>query len=189
MMTRTQMTTVLQHKINNAVDYLMKQSRSTCPIRLQSPFKQRDSRWFETESIMRDVAEYFASCSRNRDLSSFASRVTKALQTNLAPPLADVHIPTFHFVPQFDVSHSQRDSPLTFATLLSSRTNSAPLHSTHEFGTGAPANPRRPGQPIDTSHLKNLISQFKRHHSHSNLTQTYSKRLERSRENCMASRY
>ena len=180
-----------QPNIDDAVEYLMKHP---CSIPPQSPFNQSDSHWLDTESIMSGVTAYFASCSRNRDLRSFASQVTKVLQTHyLAPPLAEVHIPRFHFVPQFDVSHSQRNSPLTFANLLSSRTNSAPVHSTHKFGTGAPANPRQPGQPICgwlcsiltkiilTRKLENLISQFKRHsHSVLRVTQLYSERLERS---------
>ena len=167
--------------IDDAVDYLMKQSCSSPP---RSPFNQSDSHWLDTEGIMSCVTEYFASCSRNKDLCSFTSRVTKVLQAHLVPPLADVHIPRFHFVPQFnhDVNHHQRDSSLTFASLLSSRTNSAPVHFTRKFGTGAPDNPRRPGQPIDTSNLENLISQFQRHsHSRAVLTQLYSERLERSR--------
>jgi hypothetical protein len=171
-----------ERKIKNAVDYLMNPSQwSSFP--LQSPFNQKDSRWFDTELIMKEVTKYFASCSRNRDLSLFASRVTKTLQRHYsAPPLADGHIPEFHFTPQSDVSHDQRYSPLSFATLLSSRTNSAPLLSTHEFGTGAPANPRRPGQPIDTSHLKTLITQFKRHHRDSDVTKLYIARLKTSRK-------
>jgi hypothetical protein len=167
-----------QQNINNAVDSLMKH---WCSTPLQSPFNQSDSHWLRTESIMSEVAEYFASCSRNRDLYSFASRITTALQTHYCLPPADVHIPRFHFVPQCDVSHSRPYSPITFATLLSSRTNSAPLHSTHEVWNTSPRQSRRPGQPIDTSHLENLISQFKRHHSRSDLTQLYSERLERSR--------
>ena len=164
--------------IDDAVARLMGQSRSISP---RSPFNRSDSYWLDTRKIMSDVTEYFESCSRNRDLSSFASQITKVLQTQyLAPPLADVPIPRFQFVPQFNVSHSQRRSPLTFANLL---TNSAPVHSIHKFGTGAPTNPRRSGQPFDTSNLKDLIHQFNlKPNSHSKLTQLYSKRLERSRE-------
>ena len=169
-----------QPNISDAVRNLMEQS---CSLHPRSPFKQSDSHWLDTKSIMSGVTEYFASCSRNRDLRSFASRVTNVLQTHYLAPLAGVHTPRFHFVRQVHVNHSQRDSPLTFANLLSSRTNSAPVHATHKFGAGAPANPRQPGQSIDTSHLGNLISQFKKRHSHSDpvLTRLYSERLERSR--------
>ena len=165
-----------ENKIDSAVDYFM---QWWCITPLPSPFSQNDSRWFQTGSIMTKLAEYFESCSRNRDLRSFASCITKALQThNLAP--ADVHIPRFRFVPQFDVSRSQQHSPITFATLLSTRSHFASLHSTREFGTEAPTNPRQPGKPMDTSQLRNLISQFQRHHNHSDLTRLYSERLARS---------
>jgi len=130
---------------------------------------------------MRGVTEYFASCSRNKDLSSFVLRVTEALQTYYLGP-TDVHNPEFRFVPQFDVSRSQHNLPFTFASLLSSRTDSAPLHSIRKFGTGAPANPQRPDKSIDTSQLEVLISQFKLNHNHSVLTRLYSERLESSRK-------
>ena len=130
---------------------------------------------------MSDITEYFASCSRNRDLRFFASQVTTVLQANyLAPPLTDVHPPSFHFVLKFDISHSQSDSPPSLSYLLSG-TTSAPVHSVHGFGTGAPTAPRQLGQPIDTSDLEILISQFK-HHSQSVVTQLYGERLEKSRE-------
>ena len=174
--------------VDNAVHYLMNQQRRGV-MPLQSPFNQSDTHWLETESIMSDVARYFASCSHNRDLRSFASRITDVLKTHPLEP-SDVHPSRFQFNAQFDVSHSGRYSALTFATLLSSR---IPPHFTHNFG-------RRP-EPIDTSqleklrsqfkdhhtysvdtsHLEKLISQFKCHHAHSDFTQRYSERLEKSR--------
>ena len=167
-----------KQKINDAVDHLMKQSWCPTP---QPPFN--DSRWFRTESIMSEVKEYFASCSRNRDLSSFATRVTKVLQRHYLAR-ADVHIPRFNFVPQFDVGHGQPYTPITFTSLTSSRRKSAPLHFIHEFGTRALSNPTLPDhlEPLDIRRMTKLISQFKGHHCHSQaaLPQVYSERLERS---------
>ncbi|KAF8962069.1 hypothetical protein BDZ97DRAFT_1759482 [Flammula alnicola] len=170
---------ISRSKIDNAMDYLMKQWPCSSP---QSPFYQYDnSRWFNGERIMSEVAKYFASCSRNCDLRSFASQVTGVLQANyIAPPLIKEQIPRFSFVPQLNVSIVRLDSPFTLANLLSSRTNSAPPRSTRMFGTGAPINSKQPGQPIDTSNLQDLISQFERN-SHSALSRLYSKRLERRR--------
>src|SRR5260221_12500050 len=104
---------------------------------------------------MHDAAEFFASCYRNKDLSSFVSRITLALQTYYLGR-TNVHNPRFRFVPQFDVSRSQHNFPFNFASLLSGRTNSALLHSTRKFGTGAPANPQRPDKSVDTSRLEVL---------------------------------
>jgi hypothetical protein len=168
-------------EIDDAADHLMKQWKSTLP---QSPFHGSNSccQSFKAERIMSDITEYFASCSRNGDLRLFASQVTTVLQANyLAPPLTDVHPPSFHFVLKFDVSHSQSDSSPNLSNLLSGHTNSAPVDSSHKFGSGAPTASRQLGQPIDTSNLENLISQFKRH-SQSVLTHLYGERLEKSRE-------
>ncbi|KAF8970976.1 hypothetical protein BDZ97DRAFT_1901937 [Flammula alnicola] len=170
---------ITQRRINNAADYLMNQWPCSTP---RSPFYQTDdSSWFNTEGIMTNVTEYFASCSRNTDLRSFASQVTTMLQENyIASPLTGGRIPRFRFVPQFDISYGRLDSPCTLANLLSSRMNSAPASSTRKFGKEAPVNPRQLGQPIDTSDLENLVSQFQRN-SPSVLAQLYSERLERSR--------
>ncbi|KAF8956269.1 hypothetical protein BDZ97DRAFT_1925661 [Flammula alnicola] len=171
---------ISQRRINNAADYLMNQWRCSTP---RSPFYQTDdSSWFNTEKIMTGVTAYFASCSRNTDLRSFASQVTTMLEENyVASPLTGGQIPKFRFVPQFDINCGQFDSPFTLANLLySRRTNSGPARSTREFGTEAPINPKAFGKPIDTSDLENLISQFQRN-GPSVLTQLYSQRLESSR--------
>jgi hypothetical protein len=166
-------------RADDAANRLMMECDSSRP---QSPFDQADdSSWFKVKKIMGDVTEYFASCSRNRDLRSFASRVTTILAINYkVSPQQGEQIPRFCFVPQFDMRPGQPDSSFTLANLLSHRAASAPARSSFEIGTGAHVNPRRLGQPIDTSILQNLISQFQSK-SHSKLTQLYSERLESSR--------
>jgi hypothetical protein len=164
-------------RANDAADRLMMECDSSRP---QSPFNQADDpSWFRVEKIMSDVREYFASCSRNRDLRSFASQVTTVLEANykVSPQLSE-QIPRFRFVPQFDISPVHFS--FTLADLLSYRADSAPARSSCETATGAHVKHRPLDQPIDTSILENLISQFQSK-SRSKLTQLYSERLESSR--------
>ena len=150
---------------------------------VKSPFHQhRDLDWFDTEGIMNDVTQYFASCWHNIDLFSFATKATEILQSNyMAPPLTDaIQIPRVYFGPQVNVSIQLLDSPFNLPNLLSSRTSFAPLPSTRKFGTGAPTNFRRLTQPLGTTNLKKLVSQFQQK-NHSVLTQLYTERLESSR--------
>ena len=167
-------------RANDATDRLMVECDSPRPH--SSPFDQADDRdWFKVEKIMSDVTEYFASCSHNRDLRSFASQVTTILEGNYEiSPQRGEQIPGFRFVPQFEVTPSQPDSSFTLANLLSHRADSAPARSSCKVETGAHVKPRPLDQPIDTSILENLISQFQRK-SRSKLTQLYSERLESSR--------
>jgi hypothetical protein len=166
-------------RVNDAADRLMMDCDSSCP---QSPFDQADDTyWFKVEKIMSDVTDYFASCSRNRDLRSFASQVTTILERNYkVSPQRGEHIPRFHFSPQFDIRPGQPDSSFTLAKLLSHRAVSGPARCSFEIVIEAPVGPRPLDQPIDTSILQNLISQFQRK-GRSKLTQLYSKRLESSR--------
>ena len=149
----------------------------------QSPFHQaNDSSWFDTKTIMTTVREYFASCSRNRDLHSFTVDVTTILEANYTPSPLTGQVPRFCFVPQFDICTGQHpDFPFTLENLLSLRLNSAPLYSTYEVGTGAHIDSRPLGEPINTTNLENLISQFRKK-SCSKLAQLYSERLETSRK-------
>ena len=169
----------ISSRANDAADRLMMECNSSSP---QSPFDQADDpNWFKVEKIMSDVTEYFASCSRNRDLRSFASQVTTILEGNYKiSPQRGEQIPGFRFVPQFEVTLSQPDSSFTLENLLFYRADSAPTRSSCEIETGAHVKHRPLDQPIDTSILENLISQFQRK-SRSKLTQLYSERLESSR--------
>jgi hypothetical protein len=165
-------------RTDDATDRLIEQWRS-----LQSPFHSDDPSWFNTDKIMSNVTEYFSSCSRNAELLLFTSQVTAILQANcviVATPLTGEQISKFRFVPRFDTSHASYDPHFALANLLSCRTENVNARSTRETGIGASINPRPLGQPIDTSILENLISQF-RSKRHSKLTQLYSERLERSR--------
>ena len=169
----------ISSRANDAADRLMMECDSSRP---QSPFNQADDTyWFKVKEIMSDVTEYFASCSRNRDLRSFASQVTTILERNYkVSPQRGEQILRFRFSPQFDIRPGQPDSSFTLANLLSRRAASGPARSSFEIVIGAPVGPRPLDQPIDTSILQNLISQFQRK-DRSKLTQLYSKRLESSR--------
>ncbi|KIM46712.1 hypothetical protein M413DRAFT_23079 [Hebeloma cylindrosporum] len=169
----------ISYRTDGAADRLMIESNSSFP---QSPFNQADDpSWFNIEKIMGDATKYFASCSRNRDLRSFASQVTVILEGNYkAPPKLDSRIPIFGFVPQLDVCLRPTDSSFTLESLLSFRACPAIAHSFCEAAIGAHVKPRPLDQPVDTGVLEDLISQF-RSKGCSNLTQLYSERLESSR--------
>jgi len=147
----------------------------------QSPFHQaNDSSWFDTEKIMKTVREYFASCSRNRDLRPLADNVTTILKAKYrASPLTG-NVPKFSFAPRYNICTRHHHPPFTLENLLSLRLYSAPSYS-HGIGTGAHINSRQLGEPINTSNLENLISRFQRKNS-SKLAQLYSERLELSRQ-------
>ena len=168
----------ISRRTKDVMESLMIESHSPHPW---SPFQAEDLRWFNTEKIMKTVREYFASCSRNRDLRSFAADVTTRLQAKYrASPLTG-NVPRFSFAPRFDICTRQHHSPFTLANLLSLRLYSAPLYCSYKIGTGARINSRPLGEPINTSNLENLISQFRTKNS-STLPQLYSKRLEISRQ-------
>ena len=149
----------------------------------QSPFHQaNDSSWFDTKTIMTKVREYFASCSRNRDLRSFAVKVTEILEAYYRTSPMTGQVPRFCFTPQLEISTGQQPHPpFTLANHLSLRLDSAPSYFTHEIRTGVHIDSRPLGQPINTTNLKNLISQFQRKSS-LKLAHLYSKRLEISRK-------
>ncbi|KIM42919.1 hypothetical protein M413DRAFT_409020 [Hebeloma cylindrosporum] len=170
----------ISRRTNDVLERLMMESDSSYP---QSPFREAsDPNWFNTKEIMGQVREYFASCSRNRDLRSFASQVTTILKANYRTSPLTSKVLRFGFVRHFDIRTRQPHTTFTLTRLLSLRLDSAPLlRPSHEVGTSAHIHSRPLGQPLDTSDLEKLISQF-RSKSHSKLTPLYSERLERSRK-------
>jgi hypothetical protein len=148
-----------------------------------SPFYETDVIWFWIEEIMDSIKEYFASCSRNLEFRMFASKVSIILQENsVISPFAWHIIPKLQFSRQFNIAHNP-NSPLVLETLLLARNAPSSPHSSHCFGV-KPAYESpigAVGQPIDTTKLANLISQFKHNH-HSALHQLYRECLEESRK-------
>ena len=167
---------ISQRKINPAADYFMNQWPCSTP---SFPFHQMNDSWFDTKTIKKEIEAYFLSCSHNAELRSFISDVATKLNARYKS-LPSVQIPRFCFVPQFDVRSDGTDCPFILENLLSSRTDSAPQPSSHEFRRRVFINPTGFGQPIDTSGLEKLISQFQ-HNSLSTLASLYSERLESSR--------
>ena len=165
-----------QRMIGDAVTLFMCQWPTATP---NSPFNSGYSLWFDTATIVDNVREYFASCSRNANLHSFISGVTTKLQENrITSSLATRQILKFSYAPQFNISHDRFPS-YTLKTLLSNPAFPAPSQPVGEFGTGAPRHCTRFDESIDTSNLKDLISQF-RDKNHSVLPTLYIDHLESS---------
>lgn len=169
-----------QAKIKRAVHHLMDQWPCSDP---RSPFYEADAdEWFQTEPIMKDVREYFASCYGNRELRTFASRVSDVLrQHRTISPLEMYILPKLHFSPKFSIAQLQ-DLSVTIEILTSRRSMPSLPCAPHEFGTSFEfVSSGTSNKQVDTARLTNLVAQFKGNHTAA-LHQMYLSRLEKSQK-------
>ena len=166
----------IRENVDQLVQLLMEQRRSHDP---PSPFSSigQSAQWFEVHRVMNDIREYFASCSHNWELLSFARELVKDLQAKYVNREASQNEVGcgFKFVPNL-VDNPCHDSALglTLQSLLERRPSVTREPVDYDFGL------EEFNKSQETRALDKLIFQF-RGTSSSYLTKAYTSRLEGSK--------
>ncbi|KAF8597301.1 hypothetical protein BDV93DRAFT_610484 [Ceratobasidium sp. AG-I] len=139
------------------------------------------SPWFEMKGCLETIHQYFISCSKNIELRTYLQQVEKALTSH--PPLsgirsAKVSDALVGWQANLRASHDHNPN-ISIQTLMESRAILEPMGTSSESDIPISV-PKGSKSPADTSHLANLLSEF-RNRAANPLHNQYGNDLEQSR--------